>query len=312
MGLPDDIRTALVERSDGIPLFAVETVRSLIDRDLIIPRGGQYVLADPRALDLESIGAPASLQALIAARLDTLSTAERRVVDQASVVGTSFGRDAIAALCDELNNVDEVLTSLVRLQIFDQVTSRLNADFGAYKFTQSVVRQVAYATLSRRDRKATHLAVIARYQAMGEAAGDVAAILARHYLDAIEAVPADSDVADLTSEAVDQLKKAAGRARALGSPAEAVGHLETALAQLVDDEGRPELEYELAFALIDNSSYEEAERHAIRATKLFDERRRSRGSRVCCGSTRDGVDRAERQRGGSRLDDTEVGAVVGP
>ena len=39
--------TALVERAEGIPLFAVETVRSLIDRDLVVPRGGQYVLADP-------------------------------------------------------------------------------------------------------------------------------------------------------------------------------------------------------------------------------------------------------------------------
>ena len=44
--------TQLVERAEGIPLFAVETVRSLIDRDLVVPRGGQYVLADPDGLDL--------------------------------------------------------------------------------------------------------------------------------------------------------------------------------------------------------------------------------------------------------------------
>ena len=47
VGLPDDVRDSLVERSEGVPLFAVETVRSLIDRDLVVPRGGQYVLADP-------------------------------------------------------------------------------------------------------------------------------------------------------------------------------------------------------------------------------------------------------------------------
>ncbi len=64
-----------MERAEGIPLFAVETVRSLIDRDLVVPRGGQYVLADPDALDLDAVGAPASLQALIAARLDTLTGA---------------------------------------------------------------------------------------------------------------------------------------------------------------------------------------------------------------------------------------------
>ncbi|HZK35721.1 MAG TPA: AAA family ATPase, partial [Aeromicrobium sp.] len=100
-GLPDDIRATLVERSEGVPLFAVETVRSLIDRDLVIPRGGQYVLADPQALDLDSIAAPASLQALIAARLDTLSVVQRRVVNQASVLGFSFRRDSIAGLCED-------------------------------------------------------------------------------------------------------------------------------------------------------------------------------------------------------------------
>ncbi len=74
VGLPPASRTALVERAEGIPLFAVETVRALIDRDLVVPREGQYVPADAAALDLDAIGAPASLQALVAARLDTLTT----------------------------------------------------------------------------------------------------------------------------------------------------------------------------------------------------------------------------------------------
>ena len=53
-------------RAEGVPLFAVETVRSLIDRDLVCPRGGQYVLADAAASTSDAVGAPASLQALIA------------------------------------------------------------------------------------------------------------------------------------------------------------------------------------------------------------------------------------------------------
>ena len=173
-GLPDDIRATLVERSEGVPLFAVETVRSLIDRDLVIPRGGQYVLADPQALDLDSIAAPASLQALIAARLDTLSVVQRRVVNQASVLGFSFRRDSIAGLCEDIADLDDVLASLVGLQILNQESSRLSAEFGQYKFVQSVVPQVAYATLSRRDRKASHLAVIGQYEANCDSAGDLA------------------------------------------------------------------------------------------------------------------------------------------
>ena len=110
VGLPGDARESLVARAEGVPLFAVETVRSLIDRDLVVPRGGQYVLASPETLDLDSVGAPASLHALVAARLDALDWAQRRLVDRACVVGTVFSRDQIAALCAELDGVDDVLS----------------------------------------------------------------------------------------------------------------------------------------------------------------------------------------------------------
>ena len=87
---------------------------------MFIPRGGQYVLADAQALDLDSIAAPATLQALIAARLDGLSTVQRRVVSQASVLGSSFRKEAIAGLCGDVPDLDDVLSSLVRLQILSQ------------------------------------------------------------------------------------------------------------------------------------------------------------------------------------------------
>ena len=66
-GLPEPVRDGLVERASGVPLFAVETVRSLIDKDLVMAEGGRYVLVD-RALDLADISAPASLHTLIASR----------------------------------------------------------------------------------------------------------------------------------------------------------------------------------------------------------------------------------------------------
>lgn len=271
-GLPDDIRAALVERSEGVPLFAVETVRSLIDRDLIVPRGGQYVVADPSAIDLDSVGAPASLQALIAARLDTLSVVQRRVVDQASVLGGSFKREAIAGLCSDIADIDDVLASLVRLQILRQEASRQSAELGQFKFVQSVVPQVAYATLSRRDRKASHLAVISQFEGDGASGGDMAPILAQHYLDAIDAVPSDPDVETLKQAAIALLEKAAKRAQALGSPKEAAAHISGAIALAGDTDSRAGLERDLAFALIDTGEYQEAVDHAIQAVNLFEAR----------------------------------------
>jgi len=270
-GLPDGVRQRLVERSDGIPLFAVETVRSLIDRDLVVPRGGQYVLADPDALDLDAIAAPASLQALIAARLDTLSPEQRRVVDRASVLGSTFPREAIANLCEDIASLDEVLGGLVRIQILSQESGRLSSEYGQYQFVQSVVRQVAYGMLSRRDRKAGHLQVVTLYEANPDGTGEVAAILAQHYLDAIDAMPGDPDVADLASRAIGHLERAARRARSLGSPAEAAGHLLTALEHSADPIARATLESEVAWALVDVGRYDEAIPHAARATEAFDD-----------------------------------------
>ena len=211
-GLPDPARDALVVRAEGIPLYAVETVRSLIDRDLVVPRGGQYVLADADGLDLDAIGAPASLQALIAARLDTLSPELRQVVDQASVLGTAFSRDEIAGLCTDVPDLDTALAQLVRLQLLSQESSRFSTEVGQYRFVQSAVRQVAYGTLSRRDRKASHLAVVRQLEAEDDPADELAPIIAQHYLEALDAVPEEADREMLASRAVALLCRAAARA----------------------------------------------------------------------------------------------------
>ena len=155
-GLPDDVRDQLVARSDGIPVFAVETVRSLIDRDLVVPRGGQYVLADDAPLDLDSLAAPASLQALIAARLDALTTEQRlrrrprqRARHHASPPTrwpTSAPRSPTPPRCSP---------AWCGCRSSSQDASRMSAGYGHYRFVQTAVRQVAYGVLSR-ARPASH------------------------------------------------------------------------------------------------------------------------------------------------------------
>ncbi len=263
-GLGHDVRDALVQRSEGMPLFAVETVRSLIDRDLVVPRGGQYVLAGDDPLDLDAIGAPASLQALISARLDQLPPDQRRVIDRASIVGRPFPRDLIAALCPDVVDLDRALGSLVRLQLLRQETGRFNSDVGLYQFVQVVARQVAYATLSRRDRKAGHLAVVELLD------DESAAIAAQHHLEAIDAVPEDPDVPALTGRAIELLRGAAERARSLGAPGEAAGHLRVALARVTDPVAQADIQLELAHALQDTEDPAAAIEPAEAARDAFD------------------------------------------
>ncbi len=270
-GLAPSARASLVERSEGVPLFAVETVRSLIDRDLVVPRGGQYVLADPDQLDLDAIGAPASLQALIAARLDTLEADQRRVVDRASVIGDAFHRDQIHRLCPDVEDVDAVLTALVRLQLLRQESSRFSSEHGQFKFVQGVVRQVAYGTLSRHDRKLGHLAVVDVLQdSEGVPPGDLAPIVAQHLLEALDAVPGAEDRELLTARAIDTLREAATRALALGAPSEAATHLSEALARCSDDATAAAVERDLADALDGAGRNEESMRHAENAAATFD------------------------------------------
>ncbi len=269
-GLPDDVRDQLVERAEGVPLYAVETVRSLIDRDLVVPRGGQYVLADDGDLSLDSLQAPASLQALVAARLDGLTPEQRRVVDRASVVGESFSRETVDALNPDVVNVPAVLSSLLRQQIFSQETRRFSAGLGRYSFVQSVVRQVAYSQLSRRDRKALHLAVAAQMESASEN-DDVAAVVAQHYLDAVEAVPTDPDADELRNAAVNHLERAATRAEGLGGPEEAAAHLVVALSLAATPQKVAALEAALGEALFHAGRYDESCQHAERAEEMLAE-----------------------------------------
>ena len=85
-----------------------------------------------------------------------------------------------------------------------------------------MLRQVAYDTLSRRDRKARHLAVAAHLRAVFAGDGDeVAEVIARHYLDALDAVPGDPDAGQIRGQAIAALTRAAERAGRTGAPARA-------------------------------------------------------------------------------------------
>jgi class 3 adenylate cyclase len=255
-GLPEHLRGQLVQRAEGIPTYAVEMIRALIDRDLVVPRGGAYVLADAEGLDLDEIGAPASLQALISARLDRLDPDERTVVDRASVAGGSVEPSLLAELCSDVPELGAVLAALMRAQIFAVEHDRLSSEQGRYQFVQSALRQVAYATLSRRDRKQIHLQLLEALSV--EDSDELAPVAAQHCVAALESAPDDADAEELAGRAVELLRRAASRAQALGAPGEAVGHLARAVGLATDERQRTEIQLAQAQACNDAGKYEQA------------------------------------------------------
>jgi class 3 adenylate cyclase/tetratricopeptide (TPR) repeat protein len=218
--MPAAARATITGQAQGIPLFAVEVVRSLIDRDVVRPVEGVYRLA----ADVGELAVPDSLHTLLAARLDALGPEVRPLVADAAVLGSTFPAEALIAVSgrDE-PAVRAALAELVRREVFTVSADRLSPERGSYGFAQQMLRQVAYETLSRRDRKARHLKVAAHLRGAFPGDGEeVAEVVARHYLDALNAVPDDPDIGAIRAQAIGALIRAAERAQRSGAPARAV------------------------------------------------------------------------------------------
>ena len=272
-GMPGPARAKITAQAQGIPLFAVETIRSLVDRDIVQPVEGVYRLVG----DVGKLAVPDSLHALLAARLDALDPEVRRLVTDAAVLGTTFPAEALIVVSgqDEAS-VRVALAELMRREVLSVSADPLSPERGSYQFTQNMLRQVAYDTLSRRDRKARHLAVAAHLRAAFAGDGEeVADVIARHYLDALDAVADDPDTGQIRGQAIAALTRAAERARRTGAPARAAASY-AAAAQLIqadDGGGDPAAAAALwehaAEAADTNADYAEAVEHAGRAGELY-------------------------------------------
>jgi class 3 adenylate cyclase len=161
-GMVPAARSKIVSQAQGVPLFAVETVRALIDRDIVQPVEGVYRLTG----DIGELVVPDSLHALLAARLDALEPAVRQLTADAAVLGSSFPAEALTAVSGrDKNAVQAGLAELLRREVLTVSADPLSPEQGSYQFAQEMLRQVAYDTLSRRDRKTRHLAVAAHLRA---------------------------------------------------------------------------------------------------------------------------------------------------
>ena len=163
-GIPQAALRAIRERAAGIPLYAVETVRMLLDQGRLTETEGRFRLA----ADLGAMAVPDSLQALLGARLDALDDASRELVGWASVLGLSFSVGALVALGERPHDeVVRVLDGLVEREVLLLDDDPRSPERGQYRFIQGVLREVAYGRLTRRERLARHLAAARHFEAEG-------------------------------------------------------------------------------------------------------------------------------------------------
>ena len=224
-GLPEGAERAIVARADGIPLYAVETVRMLLSEGKLTLDGGVY---RPTG-DLTSLAVPETLTALIASRLDALPADDRALATDAAVLGQSFtlaGLAAVSGLDEE--DLASRLRSLVRREIFTIETDPRSPERGQYAFVQALIREVAYNALAKRDRKSRHLAAARFFESLDT--DEIAGGLAGHYLAAYRNSAEGPEADAVAAQARIALKAAAQRAIALGSHDQALTFLDQALA----------------------------------------------------------------------------------
>ena len=274
-GLPPSVVEQIVTRAEGVPLYAVEMVRTLLNDGRIAREGENFRPVG----DLTTLSMPESLQALIAARIDALAAPERMLVQDASVLGLSFAPHALEAVArsgpDELG---AMLQHLVQRELFTIDEDPRSPERGNYRFVQGLLREVAYGTLSRDDRRARHLAAARYYESLGD--DELSGVLAHHYVDAYQAHPDGPEGTAVAAQARVALRGASQRASDLGSHRLARGYLESALLVTTDPAEEHELRTLASQAASNAGQFDLAVEHGERAIALATQLGRDRDRRV--------------------------------
>jgi class 3 adenylate cyclase/tetratricopeptide (TPR) repeat protein len=269
-GLPKAAVTAITARADGIPLYAVETVRMLLadgkltlDGDVYRPTG-----------NLIDLAVPETLVALVASRLDALPADDRALISDAAVLGQSFTLAGLAAVSG--SNQEDLATrlrSLVRREVLAFETDPRSPERGQYAFVQALIREVAYNTLAKRDRKSRHLAAARFFESLDT--DEIAGGLAAHYLAAYRNSPVGPEADAMAAQARIALRAAAERAVALDSHDQALVFYDQAIAVTTDSAEIAELLEHSGEAASAGGNHEAAESHLRQALA----RRRELGDR---------------------------------
>jgi len=219
--LPAETQAVLLERAGGNPLYAEQFARMLSER------GG-----------IENLTVPETVQALMAARLDTLRPELKGLLHDASVVGRVFWSGAVAAVSErERDEVRRDLNELIRREFVRPVRVSSIDGEDEFSFWHALVRDVAYQQIPRSPRAAKHVAVAAWVEeTAGERLADHAEILAYHYAQALELVEAAGDERpDIEASLVRFLVLAGDRATQLDTQA-AEAYFRRALVLSEEDE----------------------------------------------------------------------------
>src|SRR5665811_1739464 len=217
--------------------------------------------------DLATLAVPETLTALIASRLDGLAPEDRALVSDAAVLGQSFTLAGLSAVSGiTTSELEPRLRALVRRELLTLQADARSPERGQYAFVQALIREVAYNTLAKRDRKTRHLAAARFFESLET--DELAGGLAGHYVAAYRNAPEGPEAYALAAQARIALRAAAERAINLGSPSQAVTFLDLARDVTRDDTELAELLERAGSAASDAGLGEIAEDRLRKAVEL--------------------------------------------
>ncbi len=161
----DPLRRVLIDRTEGNPFFLEETVRTLAETGIVTGERGAYRLARP----VETVQVPATVQAVLAARIDRLPLPVKHLLQSAAVVG----KDVPFALLDAVaaQNPEELRGGLAQLQAAEFLYEANLFPELEYTFKHALTLEVAYQSLLRERRRTLHEQVLRALENRGPARG---------------------------------------------------------------------------------------------------------------------------------------------
>ena len=206
----------LITRTEGNPFFLEESVRTLVETGVLVGERGAYRLGQA----LPTIQVPATVQAVLAARIDRLPPEEKRLLQTAAVIGTEVPLPLLQAIADM---PEEVLHhSLTHLQAAEFLYETRLFPEREFTFKHALTHEVAYGSLLQERRRALHARIVEALEALaGDRLADQVERLAQHALRG-----------EVWDKALAYGRQAGDKALARSAYREAVGGYEQALVAL--------------------------------------------------------------------------------
>jgi len=226
---PESVRVKILESAGGNPFYIEEYVQTLVDNGIVHrpKRSGPWTMNLEK---LDRLEMPATLEALLEARLDSLTGPQRVLIQQAAVIGRVFWRSALDAMQDEKAASEIHLKALeAHGFIFRQETSIFEGS-EEYRFHHGLLRDAAYGLLLKSDRQKYHAKAaewLAATTQAGGRSGEFSLAIAQHFEAAGESL-----------QAADWFIQSGTRARDQGEPSQARLFFNRALSLLPEDDSR--------------------------------------------------------------------------